>query len=75
MVFLVEFAKSWRKKRTCFPVLVWMIFSLIVTQGTLVPLGCVVNQTGELRFDYKSSVVENGQFLFIFVKNLPTYVV
>ena len=67
MVLLVEFAKSWRKRRRCLRSLVWILLLSVVTKATRVPLGCVVNQTGELRFDYKSSVVENGKFVVIFL--------
>ena len=68
MVFLVEFAKSWRRKRRCLRFLVCVILISVVTKGTHVPLNCVVlNQTGELRYDYKSSVVENGWCLLFFI--------
>ena len=43
--------------------LVWLLLISVATKGTHVPLSCVVNQTGEVRYDYKTSVVENGRSL------------
>ena len=63
MVFLMEFTKSWRKKRGCLLFLVWLILLSVVTKGTHVPLSCVLNNTGEVRYDYQTSVVENGKLL------------
>jgi hypothetical protein len=63
MVLLVEFAKSWRRRKGCLRLLVWVFLISVATKGTRVPLNCVVNQTEEVHYDYKTSVVENGRCL------------
>jgi hypothetical protein len=67
MVLLVELAKSRLKKKECLRLLVWISLISVATKGTHVPLSCVVNQTGEARYDYKTSVVKNGGWLCLII--------